>query len=375
MSGSLLTAFQENAAKQVFDDFTVGYPRLLTTAAQWQRFREIVVSLTQVPASRYESMESIKTSVRNLLDAPASLDCEITFSGSVALERTISALIDCDRNTLVTTPGFDSIASFVERAGEREPTYVEINPFSTRKSRVDSLADKIVDSVGTVVIVSPDNPSGLTLSSPELHRIAESCGAVDATLIVDHCFALVNTAGYEMGMAFRLGDACRWAALWDSSKTVELLGERFGFIFGSDTELSRIRSLLSEIQFDLPIASIAIMDLALRQLGQNDELRIRDKLAWQNYLDIKHVCEEIGLRANAPDAGGFVLISDNHNSARHSVSLADKLLRESRIALTPSQVLYPPHIVPDCDFLRISLVRPRAMVIRLCEALRETAGS
>jgi aspartate/methionine/tyrosine aminotransferase len=375
VSGSSLTTFQENAAKQVLDDFTVGYPKLLTAAAQWQRFRELVVGHAQVPESRDESLESIKACVRTLLDAPADLDCEITFSGSVALERTISALIDCDRNTVVTVPGFDSIASFVERAGGREPAYVVIDPFSAREDRVASIVDKIVDSVGTVVIVSPDNPSGLTLSPRELYRIAAACGAVDATLIVDHCFALVNAADYDMGMAFRLGDACRWAALWDSSKTVELLGERFGFIFGSDAELSRIRPLLSEIQFDLPIASITIMDLALRQLSQNDELRVRDKLVWQNYLDIKYACEETGLRANAPDAGGFALISDDRDAVRNSASLADKLLRESRIALIPSRVLYPPHIVPDRDFLRISLVRPRAMVTRLCEALRATANS
>jgi aspartate/methionine/tyrosine aminotransferase len=375
VSGSLLTAFQENVAEHVWDDFTVGYPRLSTAAAQWQRFRDLVVSVGRVPESRHESLESIKASVRNLLDAPAYLDCEITFSGSVALERTISALVDCDRDTLITVPGFDSIASFVARAGGRKPTYVEIDPFSSRASKVGSVADKITVSVGAVVIISPDNPSGLTLSPSELHRIAEACSAVDAVLIVDHCFALVNYTNYEVGMAFRLGDACRWVALWDSSKTIELLGERFGFIFGSQAELSKIRPLLNEIQFDLPIASITVMDLALKQLSQNDELRARDKLVWQNYLDIKHACEETGLRINSPDAGGFALISAHRDTASNSASLADKLLHQSRIALIPSRALYPPHIVPSYDFLRISLVRPRDMVTRLCDALREMAGS
>jgi aspartate/methionine/tyrosine aminotransferase len=374
MSGSALTSFQEHASAAIYDDFTVGYPRLMADSEQWQRFRELAVRANCSEESRADSVEALKTSVRTLLGTPSQLDCEVTFSGSIALERTISAVIPPERNTLVTVPGFDSIISFVERAASHKPVYLKLDAFSPRDKAVESLLDRIDNSFGAVIIVSPNNPTGLTLSSSELGMVAEACAAIDAVLIVDHCFLMVNRPAYAVGTAFELEEKCRWVALWDSSKTVELLGERFGFIFGSDHDLSQIKVLLNEIQFELPVASLRVMNEALQDLIVSDELQVRDKLIWQNYLDLQRACRGSGFRINLPDGGGFALIGVEGMLEADSMSVASRLLREQRIAVTPSKVLYPPDISADREFIRVSLVRPREMVAKLCVALQTMAG-
>ncbi len=370
MTGSALTSFQEEVAAGRNDDLAVGYPRLLTDPEQWDRFKELAVRANQDSASRRDSIESLKASTRTLLGLSCPIASEVTFSGSVALERTISALVSPRRNALVTSPGFDSIDSFVARAMCRVPNYVDLDPFSPRAEMLESLLAGFDESLGAVILVSPNNPTGLTLSAPELDQIAAACAAIDAVLIVDHCFLVVNPPAYEPGNAFKLDGKCRWAALWDSSKTIELLGERFGFIAGSADELARIHSALGEIQFDLPVASLRVMNEALQDLLISEELQTHDKLIMQNYLDLYSTCQEAGLRINTPDGGGFALIATTGMAEPDSVSVAKMLLHDRHIAVTPSKVLYPPGHGAGHEFLRVSLVRPREMVARLCDALQ-----
>ena len=373
MTGSALTSFQEGVAGE-HDDLAVGYPRLCTDIEQWERFKELAARAKRGNSSRKDTVEALKATARALLDIPGQLESQVTFSGSVALERTISALVSPARNTLVTSPGFDAIDSFVTRAMSREPKYVDLDPFSPRAEMVESLLAGMDESLGAVIVVSPNNPTGLTLSVPELDKIAAACAAIDAVLIVDHCFLVVNPPVYDPGSAFNLAEKCRWVALWDSSKTVELLGERFGFITASASEYSRIEPLLNEIQFDLPVASLTVMNEKLQDLIASDELQLRDKLIWQNYLDLQSACQEAGLRINSPDGGGFALIGIEGTPEPDSMSAANRLLREKRIAVTPSAVLYPPGHDASHQFLRVSLVRPREMVARLCEALQILSG-
>jgi aminotransferase len=375
MSGSALTSYQESNLVTEYDDLTVGYPRLRTNSQQLYSFRTFVRNFHQAPESRNESLQKLRTAIRKLLGAGSDLRCEITFSGSVALERTISAVAPHNRATLVTTPGFDAIYSFVERSTSRRVRYVELDPFASRSEAIDSILENVDVSVGAVILVSPNNPSGLTLSAAELQKVADACSAVDAVLVVDQCFLLVNPRDVNAGAAFDLGDRCRWVGLWDSSKTVELLGEKFGAIFGSREELSRVGSLLKEIQFELPIPTLMVMRAALEELSDGSELRSRNKLIKQNYIDLRAVCQDIGLKVNCPDAGAFALICIEDWTGGDSMLLAERLLREHRISVVPSRLLYPQDYSAGRDFLRVSLVRPKELLGRLCNALSALSGS
>lgn len=371
MSGSALTEFQERyCAFPGLDDLAVGYPRLSATSEQWQLFKELAASIDRPFQSRDEIIQSLKDTVKVILNITEDADYEITFSGSIALERTISALVPSDKNTVMTAPGFDSIDSFVRRSAGRRPVYVHFDPFKPRATAISALLNAIDSSVGAVVLVSPNNPSGLTLSQAEMNDLADACGAVDATLIIDHCFMLLNPLDCESGSAFGLLDRCRWAALWDSSKTVELLGEKFGSISGSPTELMKVRSLLQEIQFESPMGSLIIMNAALRRLMDHDGLRSLNKLIKRNYFELAAVCEKLGISINLPDAGAFALIDLNHwPVASDSLSLAERLFQQYKVSVMPSRLLYPAGFSDTHEFLRVSLSRPREMIQRLGDAL------
>jgi aspartate/methionine/tyrosine aminotransferase len=339
---------------------------------QWERLLSIIskIDATHSVKSVHGILDSARDDVRALLSVPPAVECAVTFSGSIALERTISALVPTDRHTLVTEPGFDSIARFVERSAQRPPLTVRLDPFSSRLERVEEIVRLVDRSVGAVVIVSPDNPSGLALSTPELNRLARACGLVDAVLIVDHCFALVNFAHADLGMAFNLNGICRWAALWDTSKSIELAGEKLGFIFASHSEMAMVKSALNEIQLELPILSLAAVGTAMLELHRGDGIGSYNRLIAANYHSLRAACELIGLKINQPDAGGFALITTEDNELYTSLDMANKLRKEYGIAVVPSEHLYLTDYVSAKGFLRISLARPREKVDRLCAALK-----
>ncbi len=370
MNGSPLTLYQQLCGSlQSVDDLAVGYPKLIPFSEQWHRLQEYLFAATRSMESASDALDTLTSTAKSVLGISADLRCVATFSGSVALERVISAIVPGDRQAIVTVPGFDSINSFVERASKRRPGYVEWDPFGDRDQAVESLSAAIDASVGSVVLVSPNNPSGFALTNSEICRIADDCAKVDAVLIMDHCFMLMNPFGADLGEAFSLGNRCRWVSLWDSSKTIELLGEKVGFIFGSADELRRIERLVSEIQLDLPWPTMIAMTEALRQLMDGDMIPSANRVIRENLIRLQAACIQVGLRVNSPDAGSFALVGLDTARFRSSSSSAEQLLTEFRVAVMPSKYLYPIDFPWRNEFLRVSLARPAEMIENVCRSL------
>jgi len=369
MIGSPLTDLQRRSnSLPSTRDMSVGYPRLTEFTEQWARFADLTRHLDQ-PTSREEVVEQLRITVAQLLGLPPNLQQAITFSGSIALERTIGALVPPDRETVVTVPGFDSIYSFVRQASGRHPIFLESDPFGDRSSQVQRIQETITASVGAVILVSPNNPTGLTLSPAELRSIAETCSNTDTVLIVDHCFALVDPWDYLSGSVFDMGETCRWAGLWDSSKTVELLGEKFGMISGSQREMQMIEEKIGEIQLDLPLGSLAIIRAELSSLTMDNGLAEHNRLVRENYTTLSATCAELELGINRPDAGSFALVEVG-KAGLSPRQLFERLAIEGLITVVPAEVLYPVGWRRKADFVRVSLMRPRELVGEFCEALR-----
>lgn len=367
MTGSPLTKFEEMVTSKDVLDFAVGYPRLTPVDKQWAHYRNLVTAIETAP-SKQSQLDTIREGVSSLLGEPIR-EFAITYSGSIALERTISSLIPNDRTTLMVEPGFDIIDSFVRRATPIPPRYFYIDPFRSREEGINTFIDSIDGTIGAVVLVSPNNPSGLTLSKSELNQVAEACAAVDAILIVDHCFILIDPYNYSPGVAFSLSDRCRWAALWDSSKTIEFLGERFGVISGSRNELASVRNTLAEIQFELPMSSLIIMANAVEELRSTVYLAELKNLVDNNYAQLEKTCSYLDVTINRPDAGSFALIKIDEQRLGNSEAVSRWLLDRKHIGVLPGSLFYMSSVSGCSDFIRVALTRPRENFSIFCEAI------
>jgi aspartate/methionine/tyrosine aminotransferase len=334
---------------------------------QWERYKGIIATTEGLP-SRQHQLGALRSSVHSLFNERIS-DVAITYSGSVALERALSALIPTDRSTLLVDPGFDIIDSFVRRVTPFPPCYLYLDPFTSHEETVKRLIKKIDRTIGAVVLVSPNNPSGLTLSQAELDQVGEACAAVDAVLIIDHCFILIDPDDCHPGIAFDLSEKCRWAAIWDSSKTIELLGERFGIVSGSFSELTAIRQVLAEIQLELPMSSLVVMARAIDDLRSGAYLSELKKFIKSNYVQLSKVCSSVDVKINCPDAGSFALVAIDKQRFGTSEEAARWLLSKKNVGVLPASLFYMSPNSAQSDFIRISLARPPEIFSVMCEAI------
>jgi aspartate/methionine/tyrosine aminotransferase len=367
VTGSRLTEFEEMIVSNNYLDFAVGYPRLTSIRVQWERYKEMVATTEGLP-SRQSQQGALRNSVHSLFNGRIT-DAAVTYSGSVALERTLSALIPADRSTLLVDPGFDIIDSFVRRVTPFPPCYLYLDPFTSHEETVKRLIEKIDRTIGAVVLVSPNNPSGLTLSQDELDQVGEACAAVDAVLIIDHCFILLDPDECHPGIAFDLSDKCRWAAIWDSSKTIEFLGERFGIVSGSFNELAAIRHVLAEIQLELPMSSLVVMARAVDELRSGAYLSELKKLIKGNYEQLSKVCSSVDVKINCPDAGSFALVAIDKQRFGSSEEAARWLLSNKNVGVLPASLFYMSPNSTQSDFVRVSLARPAERFSVMCEAI------
>lgn len=192
-----------------------------------------------------------------------------TFSGSVALDRAISAVqrlaLDRGRKRLVvvtTSPSIDIVRHMVSERAD-----AELFALDSRAGGIDFALDEqaVIDSIVRLtqrekdshvvaLLSSPENPSGTVWSASSLRRIGEVCSGSGATLLVDHCF--VQAGVHKSADVAKIWDLAHsdldWLAIWDTGKTFGLNEDKLGFILSGNERVSRmVDESLNVLQFDV----------------------------------------------------------------------------------------------------------------------------
>jgi histidinol-phosphate/aromatic aminotransferase/cobyric acid decarboxylase-like protein len=103
---------------------------------------------------------------------------------------------------------------------------------------VDAFAEAAIAGQARVaVVVSPNNPTGLTVPKEDLLRLAKSLEAVDCKLIVDESFIDFATKRNELSVEGCLEQAPNLAVLKSLSKSFGIGGLRLGYLVTADDEL------------------------------------------------------------------------------------------------------------------------------------------
>lgn len=103
---------------------------------------------------------------------------------------------------------------------------------------VDAFAEAAIAGQARVaVVVSPNNPTGLTVPKEDLLRLAKSLEAADCKLIVDESFIDFATKRNELSVEGCLEQAPNLAVLKSLSKSFGIGGLRLGYLVTADDEL------------------------------------------------------------------------------------------------------------------------------------------
>ena len=326
------------------------------------------------PEKQAQVDADLESAVRLFVGIPSATEGPIraTFSGSVALERAMTAVIGIARDrdalpmTVVTTsPSIDIMKLFLQERVGVDAVFV---PNHRQGVLGNSDAEALVDELnmakrrrpeGLVValLTSPENPTGAVWSREELRVIGATCAELDAVLIMDHCFV---TAGvHEAADVPRVWDlndvGCHWIAIWDTGKTFGLNEDKLGFIIcGSRLAQEAVDKALAVLQFGVARRQKMFFGELLRRAFFFDHAEELQKVCRENLAAAMCLSGALFVPV-APTAGSLLLLDISE------LTVADELARSrlltAGVGVIAGRVFF--HSAqwrPNC-YLRVALAR------------------
>lgn len=378
--GNTLTVQELEAAYLAHYDLGPGYPQLDVAGYIRNLYMDDAIEDLSLrfapfwtPEKQAQVDEDLELSVRRFLRVPARVEGPIraTFSGSIALDRVLSAVLRRARQgenydgltVITTTPCIDIMRLFLEERSDIRPSFVQ--------SRLDGVLGRldvnaVVDRIRAqrrdhpkgaiaVLLSSPENPTGQTWSEDELRLVAGTCTDTDATLIMDHCFAVAGVQ--EAGSVCRIWDlndpGCQWLSVWDTGKTFGLNEDKLGFILCGTPEMAQVvDEALAVTQFGVARRQKMFFAELLRRAsfyGHTEELR---ELCQENVA----TCVELAPDwiSSSPVAGSLLLL-DISQSGLSDEALRLKLL-DAGIGVIAGNVFFHDDWRPS-HYVRLALAR------------------
>lgn len=283
-----------------------------------------VASLRDAVAARVQARTGVATSRDNVL---------ITPGGQSALFSTHHAVCDEGDTALFIDPYYATYPGTIRAVGAR-PLAVQAhasNAFQPLARDIDAVAA----GARSLLINSPNNPTGVVYGRDTLQGIADVCTRHDLWLISDEVYDTQLWDGAHISPRALPGMADRVLVVGSMSKSHAMTGSRCGWIIGPREVIGDLINLATHTTYGVPGY---IQDAARFALDQGDGLeteiaapfRRRRALA----LDILSRQNTVGL---VPPQGAMYLMLDIRATGLDGEGFATALLDEHRIAVMPGE--------------------------------------
>jgi aminotransferase len=229
-----------------------------------------------------------------------------------------------------------------------EPCYVSYHPsirlvhgvgrpIRTRAERsfvltADDVLGALTPRSKVLVMNFPTNPTGATMSLPELGKIAEICIQHDLLVISDEIYSELTFDGQHQSIAVMPGMKERTIFLHGFSKAFAMTGFRIGY---ACAPAALTEAMLRVHQYSMLCASIISQEAAIEALerGAEDVVSMREQYRLRRNFIVKSL-NEVGLRCQLPK-GSFYALIPIEKTGLTSREFALQLLEQERVAVVP----------------------------------------
>ncbi|ROM94327.1 pyridoxal phosphate-dependent aminotransferase [Pseudomonas brassicacearum] len=277
-----------------------------------------------------------------------------------AVYSVVQCLLDPGDEVLVAEPMYVTYEGVFGACGAK------VVPIAVRPEngfRVDpaDIAARITPRTRAILLNSPNNPSGASLSLPIWQALARLCVKHDLWLISDEVYSELLYEGEHISPASLPGMAERTATVNSLSKSHAMTGWRVGWVIGPKPLTEHLENLSLCMLFGIPdfvqnAARVALeADLPELALMRN-EYRARRDLVCARLSDCP------GINPVIPDGGMFVMV-DVRQTGVGAQAFAEKLLEGYAVSVLAGEAFGP----SAAGHIRIGLVLDQQ---RLAEACR-----
>ncbi|UVJ46259.1 aminotransferase class I/II-fold pyridoxal phosphate-dependent enzyme [Pseudomonas sp. LS1212] len=283
-----------------------------------------------------------------------------------AVYSVVHCLLDPGDEVIVAEPMYVTYEAVFGACGAKVVP-VPVKPQNGFRVQAAEVAARITPRTRALLLNSPHNPSGASLSRSAWEQLAQLCVEHDLWLISDEVYSELLYEGEHVSPASLPGMAGRTATINSLSKSHAMSGWRIGWVIGPQTLANHLANLSLCMVYGLPdfiqnAAQVAIeADLpAVEQMRQAYRQR-RDR-----------VCATLegcaGIRVHKPDGGMFVMI-DIRETGLGAQAFAHRLLEDHGVSVLAGEAFGP----SAAGHLRLGLVLDSERLEEACRRIARCA--
>ncbi|UNL85930.1 aminotransferase A [Priestia koreensis] len=254
----------------------------------------------------------------------------VTVGASQAIDIAFRTILDEGSEVILPGPVYPGYEPLIRLAGAT-PIHVDTTENGFRLT-ADLIEPYLTEETRCIVLPYPSNPTGVTLSSEELHDIAALLEDRDIFVLSDEIYSELVFNGTHTSIATIPSMREKTIVINGLSKSHSMTGWRIGLLF-APSYLSQ--HILKVHQYNVSCASSVSQAAALEALtnGQEDPLYMKEAyMERMNYVYDRLV--KMGFEVEKP-TGAFYIFPSIRKFNLSSFDFALMLVKEAGVALVP----------------------------------------
>ena len=283
-----------------------------------------VAALRDAVAARTTALTGVPTARENVM---------ITPGGQAALFAAHIAACDPGDRALYIDPYYATYPGTL-RGASAEPVRIETRAEDAFQPRAEDIAAQ-AKGASSLLINTPNNPTGVIYSRPTLDGIAQVCRDHDLWLISDEVYDSQIWEGAHLSPRALPGMAERTLVVGSMSKSHAMTGSRCGWVIGPAEVIAHLINLGTHTTYGVPGF---IQDAAVFALAQGPEFEAEIAAPFRRRREIaQKILSEQNAVALVPAQGAMYLMLDIRSTGMSGDAFADALLDRRHIAVMPGE--------------------------------------
>jgi len=275
----------------------------------------------------------------------------VTSGSSAGFLLAFTALFDTGARVALGEPGYPSYRNIL-RALDLHPTGIQTRASNRFQVTVDDLEKQ--SNLDGLLVASPANPTGTMLDHAAMRALIGHCETRDIAFVSDEIYHGLHY-GARAVSALEISDDV--VVINSFSKYFSMTGWRVGWMVVPEDMVRVIERLAQNMFICAPHASQVA---ALAALDCGVDLEANRAVYRENRALMLDGLPKAGFRRLAPPDGAFYIYADVSDITDDSMALADELLNNAGVSVTPGHDFDPGRGAAN---LRFSYARSKADII------------
>jgi aspartate/methionine/tyrosine aminotransferase len=285
----------------------------------------------------------------------------VTTGSSAGFLLAFLACFDPGDRVALASPGYPCYRNILQVLGI-EPVQLPMSAATKFQPTTAALADPAIGALDGVIIASPSNPVGAVIAADEQQRLAAQCRQLGRRLIADEIYHGIT---YEAPAATMAGIDPDAVIVNSFSKYFSMTGWRLGWLVVPEALIQPIERLQQNLFISPPTLS---QHAAIAAFTAHEELQANLARYAANRAILLEELPRAGFDRLIATDGAFYIYADVSEMTKDSIGLAQRLLGEIGVAVTPGVDFDPAR---GHQYLRFSFAGATADITAAARRLRD----